>query len=88
MASRYYHCESYGGWFVCYADSMADARKCTKEEFGDVKEVRRATPTEVEEYVKLKGIDTYNSNTIYYAIEKERIEKNRQFQMRYYDVNK
>ena len=46
--ARYYYCESYGGWFVCYADTMRQARKCLRNELGNEKEVRRATPEEVE----------------------------------------
>lgn len=84
--ANYYYCESYGGWFVCYADTKREAEKCLRGELGNIKEVRRATPEEVENYCVEKGIDKLN--TRWYSVKdedgvwKEDLERNRQFQMK------
>ena len=79
----YYFCESYGGWFVCFADNKREAVRCTKLEYGDYKEVRRATTEEVENYCEEKGIDQLGRWAwIMGKTEVESKEANRRFQMK------
>jgi hypothetical protein len=86
--AKYYYCEGYNGWFVCYANNKREATKCLKYELDNVKEVRPATEEEVEEFCRLKGIDTCQSNGVIYGVTygtlsiDEAKENNRRFQMR------
>lgn len=81
----YYFCDYYGGWFVCFARNIREAKRTGNMEFGSssMKQVRKATSEEVEEYCRLKKIDNmWSWERIMGRTPEQSKEANRRFQMK------